>query len=256
MLYCMHMTKVFSIVIRKGGSGKTTTAVNLAEALHQRGRRTLLVDLDPQGDSTKHVGLKPRQLQKSINTLFTKIGVDPHDIVQMTDSGLPIMPATRDLEETDRSMKATQVGLLKPIIEALASDYDYIIIDTRPAESYLTFNALVASTHALIPMQTEYFAMDGLVDTLQDISNVKRGLNPQLTVIGILPTQVRATTNLAKTVLEEVGQHYADLILPVSIRHSVKLGEAAYAGMPGILYAPDSEAAKDYIRLAEVIDHA
>jgi len=98
--------------------------------------------------------------------------------------------------------------------------------------------------------------MDGLVDTLKDISDVKRGLNPRLTLVGILPTQVRATTNLAKTVLEEVGQEYHQLILPVSIRHSVKLGEAAYAGMPGLLYAPESEAAKDYIRLAEVIDHA
>ncbi len=250
------MTKVYSIVIRKGGSGKTTTAVNLTQALLQRRRRVLLVDLDPQGDSTKHVGLRPRQLHQSINTLFTKIGVDPHDIVQTTEYGLSIMPANRDLEETDRSMKATQVGLLKPIIEALAEDYEYIIIDTRPAESYLTFNALFASTHALIPMQTEYFAMDGLVDTLKDISDVKRGLNPSLTLVGILPTQVRATTNLAKTVLEEVGQEYHQLILPVSIRHSVKLGEAAYAGMPGLLYAPESEAAKDYIRLAEVIDHA
>ena len=179
------MVKVYSIAIRKGGSGKTTTAVNLAEALHQRGRRVLLVDLDPQGDSTKHLGLKPRELHQSINTLFTKIGVDPHDIVQTTKYGLDIMPTSRDLEETDRSMKATQVGLLKPIIEALADNYDYIIIDTRPAESYLTFNALVASTHVLSPMQTEYFAMDGLVDTLQDIANVKRGLNPNLTLVGI-----------------------------------------------------------------------
>jgi chromosome partitioning protein len=250
------MVKVYSIVIRKGGSGKTTTAVNFAQALRERGRRVLLVDLDPGADATKHVGLKPRELHQSINTLFTKIGVDPRDIVQMTKSGLAILPATRELEATDRSMKATQVGLLKPIVETLSQDYDYIIIDTKPAESYLTFNALIASTHVLIPMQTEYFAMDGLVDTLQDISDVKRGLNPHLTLVGILPTQVRAKTNLAKTVLEEVGQEYRQLILPVSIRHSVKLGEAAYAGMPGLLYAPESEAARDYVRLAEVIDRA
>ncbi len=240
-------TKILCIVIRKGGSGKTTTAVNLAEALRQRKRRVLLIDLDPQGDSTKHLGLRPRQLRQSINTLFIKIGVDPRDMVQTTESGLALIPANRDLEDTDRSMKATQVGLLKPIIEALAPDYDYIILDTRPAESILTINALIASTHVLIPMQAEYFAMDGLVDTLQDISNVKKGLNPQLKIVGILPTQVRATTNLAKT---------RQLVLPVSIRHSVRLGEAAYAGMPGLIYAPDSEAAKDYVRLAEVIDHA
>jgi chromosome partitioning protein len=253
------MTKVYAVAIRKGGSGKTTTAVNLAKGLEQRGKRVLLIDLDPQGDAGKHLGIKTRELKTSINTLFTVVGTNPLDIIQPTNFGFDIIPATKDLDITDRSMVATQTGLLRPIVEALAPRYDYIILDTRPAQSILTINALVAATHVIIPMQAEYLAMDGLIDTFTDINNVKNGLNPNLNVIGILPTLVRNNTNLAKAVLEDVGEHYHQLLLQhngqiISIRNSIKLSEAVYDGQPGITYAPDNEAAKDYIKLAEVID--
>ena len=246
------MTRIIAIAIDKGGSGKTTTAVEVATGLTlHRKRKVLLVGLDPQADAEKHCGLKPRLLTKTINTLFTEVGTNVRDLIITTPFGLDVLPANKSLDDTDRSMRATQVGLLKPILEQL-NDYDYIIIDTRRAGSYLTINALVAATDVLIPLQAEYLAFEGLVDTMQDIRNVKRGLNPLLNIIGILPTMVRARTNLAKAILEELGEDYADMVLPVQIHDSVRFAEASYAGKPTQIYAPD--AAREYLKLVEMID--
>lgn len=248
------MKKVIAVVIRKGGSGKTTTTVNLAAALGQRGHKVLLIDLDPQGDAGKHSGVKVRSLEKTINTLFTTLNIAPEEAIVNTSYGYDIIPANKDLEHTDRSMRITQTGILKPIVEYLSTIYDYILIDTRPAESYLTMNALVSATHVLIPMQAEYLAMDGLLDTLRDIGDIKQGHNPQLEIIGILPTLVRPNTNLGKMIIEEVGEQYQQYILPIQIKNSVRMAEASFDGQPGILYAPDTEATKGYVQLAEMID--
>ena len=250
------MAKVIAVAMDKGGSGKTTTAVAVATGLHQRQRRVLLIGLDPQADAERHVGLDPRQLTMTVNTLLTKIGVDPHDAIMQTSFGLDILPANKELDATDRSMKATNVGILRPIIEALTDDYDYIVIDTRRTGSLLTISAFVAATDVLITLEAEYLAMENLSETMTDIAEVQRGLNPQLRILGILLTKVRAQTRLARTIIEEIegNETYRRHLLPVTITNTIKHAEASYAGLPIQLYAPD--AAVDYEKLVEIIDHA
>ncbi len=247
------MCIVLSVVLRKGGGGKTTTAVNLASALHQKGHKTLLVDLDDQANATISVGINPFSLSQSINTLFTHIDVTPKDVIVTTEHGLSVLPATEALAQTAAGMSATQIGVLKPIIAALRSDYEYIVIDTPPSHSYLSISALVASDKVLIPLQTHYLAMDGLARVMEDIRRVKNGLNPSLEVLGILPTMVQPNTNIAKTVLENVKRQYAHLLLPVEIRYSIKHVESSLVGQPIVMYAPSHEGAQEYVKLAEVI---
>lgn len=266
----MKRTRVWVLIIRKGGSGKTTTAVNFAALLTCLfNRRVRLIDLDPQGNATTHFGINPATLTSSVNTLFTEIGVSPHSIIQparFTVSGreyqVDLLPAKRDLDDTDLSMKATQVGLLRPIIDALSEDCDDIIIDTRPTRSMLTISALVPATHAIIPMEAGVFALDGLKDTQSDINNVKQGLNPNLKLVGILPTRVRENTNLSKVILGEAAKGFDHLLMRYEeqgesrlllIHDSVRLGEAPAYGVPGIAYDAKNPAVRDYIKFTEVL---
>lgn len=268
--------RVWIFLIRKGGSAKTLTAVNFAAALaYLFGRKVLLVDLDPQGNSTSHLGIKTGKLQYTVNSLFTQIGLDPHQAIQKTSFTinrqvveLDIIPAARDLDDTDLSMKATQVGMFRPVIDTLSADYDDIIIDTRPARSYLTISAMVAATHAVIPMEAGVFALDALTDTLSDISQVQNGLNPALKLVGILPTRVREATNLSRNVLGEAAETHDDKLIRYQdgagagtaaekllfIRDSTVIAEAPAYGVPGIAYKPrENEAARDYLKMAEVL---
>jgi len=247
------MSKVISIALRKGGSGKTTTAVNLASALQLRGHNTLLIDLEHTANATISVGIDPFTLTASINTLFTDMDVQPQDVLVKTDYGLTVLPATEDLEQTEAGMTATHIGLLKPIVEALRDQFDFIIIDTPPGKSYLSLSALVASDYVLIPLQTHYLAMQGLARILDDVRKVKKGLNPRLEILGILPTMVQPYTNISKTVLQNVLEQYTDLVLPLEIKYSVKHAEASLIGQPIVIYSPSHEGAQEYFKLAEVI---
>jgi chromosome partitioning protein len=266
--------RVWIWFIRKGGSAKTTSAVNFAAALaYKFKRKVLLIDLDPQANATSHMGINPRAIPKSVNTLFTTIGVDPHEViipVEFSIKGkkakIDVMPATRDLDETDLSMKATQVGMFKPIIDSLQDDYDDIVIDTRPTRSMLTISALVPATHGIIPMEAGVFALDALDDSLDDYANVKKGLNPDLKLVGILPTRVIETTNLSGDVLGSAAKQYDQYFIRyldtkdgdqvermMYIRNSIKMGEAPGYGIPGIAHEPNNPASLDYIKLAEVL---
>jgi chromosome partitioning protein len=262
--------RVWLFAIRKGGSAKTTSAVNFAASLVYRfDRKVRLIDLDPQGNATTHVGINPQSLTFSVNTLFTTIGIDPHAVIHpisFTVAGrqyqFDVIPAKRDLDDTDLSMKATQVGLFKPIIDALSEDCDDIIIDTRPTRSMLTISALVPATHVIIPMEAGVFALDALKDTEDDINNVKKGLNPDLKLVGILPTRVRENTNLSKVILGEAAKEYDRLFIRYQengesrllfIHDSVRIGEAPAYGVPGIAYDPKNAAVLDYLKMAEVL---
>lgn len=262
--------RVWIWLIRKGGSAKTISAVNFAAGLARAGRKVLLIDFDPQADATRHMGINPRELKQSVNTLFTTIGVDPKSVIQTRSFTIgrqtyeiDVLPAHKSLDETDLSMQATQVGMFKPVIEALREDYDDIVIDTRPTRSLLTISALISATHAVIPMEAGVFALDALEDTLEDINNVKTGLNSGLKLVGILPTRVRDATNLAGAVLGEADRRYGDLLIRYQaddgqrllfIRDSVKMGEAPSYGIPGIAYEPGNFAALDYLKCVEVLN--
>lgn len=255
------MTKIYAVAIDKGGTGKTTTAISLATGLQQHGERTLLIDLDPQGDATKHLGFQPRKLAKTINTAFTELNVDPFSLILTTDFGLSLIPANKALDATDRSMKAPQIGLLEPIISTLSPQFDFIIIDTRRAGSMLTIAAFVVANYILIPLEAEYLASDNLEETFNDIRSVQNGLNKKLQVFGILPTKVRANTRAGKDVLAEVRDNpaYAPYLLDIQIRDTVRHVEASGAGLPIQIYAKqikEPEVASGYDQLVErVINH-
>lgn len=247
------MSKVIAVTLRKGGSGKTTTAVNLATALQEKGKRTLLVDLDPQANATVSVGIDPLTLDKHLNTLFTDINVTTNEAIINTAFGLPLLPSHPDLSDTEAGMRATQVGLLKSLLEPLGNDYDYIVIDTPPAESYLTVNAMAVADEIIIPLQAHYLAMRGLQDALEEVDQVRHGLNPKLIVAGILPTMVNNRTNMAKTVLGAVTEAYKDYLYPFQIDFSIKHAEATLAGLPIVIYDPKHQGSKVYMKLADAV---
>lgn len=245
--------EIYVVAIDKGGSGKTTTAVNVATGLHRRGKRVLLMDLDPQGDTTRHLGFEPDELKQTINIVFTKAGTKASEVIMTTDFGMHFIPANSALDETDRSMTATLVGILIPFIKQIENAYDYIVIDTRRAGSLLTISALVVGTEVLIPLEAEYLAMRNLEPTMKDVNNVRNGLNPGLQIFGILFTKVRGNTRLAKDIMKDVGENsaYAEYVLPVMISNTIKYAEASYAGRPIQLY--NMETAKEYEQLVELI---
>ena len=258
-----YMAKKLAVGVRKGGSAKTTTAINLATALHLRGKRVLLVDVDPQANATLAVGLNPKQLTRSINDLFVS-DMPPKEAIAHTAFGLAILPAHRRLSETQAGMKVTQLGRLRAILALLEDEYDFIVIDTPPGEGHLGACVLIAADEVLIPVQAEYLAVHGLGDTLSEIEEVRSGLNPHLKVVGILPTHFHPRTNLGKTVLEMLKSSCGQLLLsgsqvpedsgtqiPIKIEYSIKHSEASLAGQPIVLYDPRHQGAIAYQQIAE-----
>ncbi len=247
------MAKVIAVTLRKGGSGKTTTSVNLATALQLKGKRTLLVDLDPQANATISVGIDPMALPRHINTLFTDINTTTKEAITTTSFNLPLLPSHPDLAETEAGMRATQIGMLKNLLDPIKDDYDYIVIDTPPAESYLTVNAMAVADEIIIPLQAHYLAMKGLQDAIDEIEQVKKGLNPSLKLAGILPTMVHNRTNVAKTVIEAVTEAYRDYLYPLQVEFSIKHAEATLAGLPIVIYDPNHQGSIAYMQLADMV---
>lgn len=247
------MARKIAVSLRKGGSGKTTTAVNLAEALRQKGQQVLLVDLDPQANATISVGIHPGSLKKHINSLFTDINARIEEVIIVTKFGMPLLPSHPDLAKTEAGMHASQIGMLKSILGSIEDKFDFIIIDTPPSESYLTVNALVYIDEIIIPLQAHYLAMRGLEDMLAEIIKVKQGLNPGIRLAGILPTMVSNRTNIAKTILESVQKAYGEFMYPFQVDFSVRHTEASLAGLPILCYEPTHQGSIAYRKLAEEV---
>ncbi len=249
------MGRVFSVANQKGGVGKTTSAVNIAASLAYAGAKTLLIDMDPQGNASSGVGVKHGEGVKTSYELITGLS-DFAEVVKPAEiKGLWVIPANRDLAgaEVELVQDERRAFRLKDAIENHLSDYDYIIIDCPPSLSLLTVNALVAAQAVIIPMQCEYYALEGLSQLLHTIHRVKRGLNPTLDVRGILLTMFDGRNNLSRQVAEEIKRHFSDKVFGAVIPRNVKLSEAPSHGKPALLYDPRSSGALSYQEVAREI---
>ena len=249
------MARKIAVRIKKGGGNKSTAAINLATALYVKGKakglKVLLVDLDPQANATLAVGIDPKTLEKNINDLFTDISVHPKDVIVRTNFGLDILPSHPDLSNTETGMQATQLGVVRSLLAPLERHYDFIILDTPPAKSYLAVSAVVAADEVLLPLQVHYLALQGLGETLDEIEQIRNGLNPHIKVAGVLPVMYNKYTNIGKAILDELKEKHANLVYPFEVDFSVKHIEASVAGLPIVLYDPAHQGAIAYNKLAD-----
>lgn len=250
------MAKIIAVANQKGGVGKTTTAVNLAAALQASSQRVLLIDLDPQGSATLGCGVDKHSLVWSSNEVLLQDCLLKQACLQVAN-GFDLLPANGDLTVAEVSLmsKEKRETYLAQALQPALTNYDYIIIDCPPALNTLTLNALMAAHSVLIPMQCEYFALEGLVALLDTIEQVRTALNPQLKLEGILRTMYDLRSRLCADVSKQLFAHFNDKVYTTTIPRNVRLAEAPSHGLTAIQYDKKSKGAAAYMSLAsEVIN--
>jgi chromosome partitioning protein len=250
-----ELPRIFAVANQKGGVGKTTTTVNLGAALAEMGLRTLLIDLDPQGNASTGLGIENRGLELSMyHVLMHEEPLD--NVVEPTDvKGLFVAPASLDLAgaEIELVPAFSREQRLKRAIDAVIDDYDYVLIDCPPSLGLLTVNGLSAANEVLVPIQCEYYALEGLGQLLRNVDLVKRNLNPTLDLSTILCVMYDARTKLAGQVVTEVREHFGEKVLRSVIPRSVRLSEAPSFGQPITTFDPRSRGAIAYRDAAEEV---
>jgi len=264
-LHSPMQTRVIALVNQKGGCGKTTTAVNLSASLALSGRKTLLVDLDPQANATISVGVDPAQLTKTIYHVLVEgeMGEGPavrlEDVVLQTKVPLlDLAPSSIDLAAAELEL-AARIGrenALRKRLNPLAPAYRYVIIDTPPSLGLLTLNALVACDGVIIPIQTHYYALVGMRQLLQTLRMVREEVGHQVEIVGVLPTMYDSRTNISNEILQGIRERFGDAVFRSTINFNIKLVESSMQGVPLFVTQPASRGAQDYMNLAkEVMAH-
>jgi chromosome partitioning protein len=251
------MPRVLAVVNQKGGVGKTTTTVNLAAALAQAGRRVLLVDVDPQGNATMGSGVDKRTLARTVYHALLGLGELSSIRVRAERAGYDLVPANRELAgaEVELVELPSRETRLKAALERVTAEYDYILIDCPPSLSLLTVNALAAAHRVLVPMQCEYYALEGLSDLVGTIKRVRANLNPALDIAGLLRTMYDPRNTLSQQVSRELEAHFGDKVFRTLVPRNVRLAEAPSYGVPAVLWDPSSKGAQAYMALAgEVLE--
>lgn len=249
------MTRVLAIANQKGGVGKTTTAVNLACALAQAGQRVLLMDLDPQGNATMGAGVEKRT---ALPTAY-QILLGQSDIagarLKSVQGGFDVVPANRELAggEVEMVDLERREFRLKAALLKVADDYDFVLIDCAPTLNLLTVNALAAAHAVLIPMQCEYYALEGLTDLVATIKKVKARLNPGIEIEGLLRVMYDPRSTLAQQVSSELKRHFGAKVYDTLVPRNVRLAEAPSHGLPGVVYDRHSKGAQAYLQLAREV---
>ena len=244
------MAKIFCIANQKGGVGKTTTAVNLAAGLIAQKQRVLLVDLDPQGNATMGSGVNKAELENSVYQVLIGTALASQALLHASAAGYSVLPANRDLAgaEVELVDLDNREMRLKLALNEIEEQFDFILIDCPPALSLLTLNGLCAADGVVVPMQCEYFALEGLSDLVNTIKQVHANLNPRLKIIGLLRVMFDARVTLQQQVSEQLLKHFGDKVFKTIIPRNVRLAEAPSFGLPGVIFDQSARGAQAYIQ--------
>ena len=248
------MARIIAIANQKGGVGKTTTTVNLSAALATFDKKILLVDCDPQGNATSGLGINKSTLNKTIYDILIN-NVEAKYALQMTNYGVTVLPSNINLAGAEVELVAAiaRESKLRNALDNLRNDYDYILIDCPPSLGLLTINALAAADAIIIPIQCEFYALEGVTQLRNTIELVKSSLNPLLAIEGVVMTMYDSRTNLSQQIVEDVKTHYGYLVYDTLIPRSVRLAEAPSFGMPIISYDRKCKSSEVYLNLAEEV---